>query len=207
MLVKLTAPSTIPEDSWVTKESMPTARSRFGIAVVEGKIYVIGGQGADGVLGTNEKYDPASNTWDAKEHMPTPRCDFAIAVYNDKIYTFGGRINPEEYDNPGDYLGVTEVYNPKTDTWETKTSMPTNRSGVSANVVEGKIYLTGGIKYYNRFPYVSLVGETEVYNPETDSWSTKASIPNPVSNYASAVIDNKIFVIGGSDINHLVTLN
>jgi len=195
------------EDFWTTMEPMPTARSRFGIAVVEDKIYAIGGQGADGILGTNEEYDPASNTWDTKEPMPTPRCDFAIAVYDDKIFTFGGRINPEEYDNPTNYLGVTEVYNPKTDTWETKTSMPTNRSALSANVVDSKIILTGGIKYYNRFPYASLVGETEVYDPETNSWTTKVPIPNPVSNHASAVIDNKMYVIGGSNITHKVTLN
>jgi len=212
VLVKLTEPSTVPEDSWVTKEAMPTARSRFGIAVVDDKIYAIGGVGVNptqhGVLATNEVYDPASDTWDTKEPMPSPRCDFAVAVYDDKIYTFGGRINPTEYGyNREDYLGVTEVYNPETDTWETKTSMPTNRSGLSANVVDGKIYLTGGIKYYNLFPYISLVSETEVYDPETDSWTTKASIPNPVLHYVSAVIDNKIFVIGGSDIRHLVHFN
>jgi N-acetylneuraminic acid mutarotase len=200
------------EDSWTTLEQMPTARSRFGIAVVDGKIYAIGGRGAApsqyGVLATNEDYNPASNTWDTREPMPSARCDFAIAVYGDKIYTFGGRINPTEYAFiPEDYLGVTEVYNPKTDTWETKTSMPTNRCGLSANVVNGKIYLTGGIKYYDRFPYVSLVNETEVYDPQTDSWITENPIPNAVSNYASAVIDNKIYVIGGSNITHLVTYN
>jgi len=212
VLVKLTEPSTIPEDSWATKEPMPTARSRFGIAVVENKIYAIGGVGVNptqhGVLATNEVYDPATDSWDTKEPMSSPRCDFAVAVYDNKIYTFGGRINPTEYGyNLGDYLGVTEVYNPKTDTWETKTLMPTNRSGLSANVVDGKIYLIGGIKYYNLFPYFSVVSETEVYDPETDSWTTKASIPNPVFKYASAVIDNKIFVISGSDTTHLVTFN
>jgi hypothetical protein len=199
------------EDSWAIMEPMPTARSRFGIAVVEDKIYAIGGRGADliqyGVLATNEEYDPATNTWDAKEPMPTQRCDFAIAVYDGRIYTFGGRINPTEYGNPDYYLGVTEVYNPKTDTWETKTSTPTNRSGLSANIVDDKIYLTGGTKYYNRFPYVSFANETEVYDPQTDLWTTKAPIPTPVSDYASAVIDNKIYVIAGSNITHLVTFN
>jgi N-acetylneuraminic acid mutarotase len=196
------------EESWTTVEPMPTARCRFGIAAVDGKIYAIGGQGAEGVLATNQEYDPASNTWTTKEAMPTARCDFAVASYDGKIYTFGGRIKPTEYAFiPEGYLGVTEVYNPKTDTWVTKTSMPTNRCGLSANVVDGKIYLTGGIKYYDRFPYVSLVNETEVYDPQTDSWTTENPIPNAVSNYASAVIDNKIYVIGGANITHLVTYN
>jgi N-acetylneuraminic acid mutarotase len=78
---------------------------------------------------------------------------------------------------------------------------------MSANVVDGKIYLIGGVKYYNLFPYFSYANETEVYDPETNSWTTKAPIPNPVNNYASAVIDNRIYVIGGSNYTHKVTLN
>lgn len=38
---------------------------------------------------------------------------------------------------------------------------------------------------------------TYVYDPSTDSWSTMASIPVPVEFYASAVIDIKIYIIGG----------
>lgn len=196
VLVKLTAPSTIPEDSWVTKESMPTARYRFGIAVVEGKIYAIGGLTSDGTLGTNEAYDPATNTWETKNPMPTPRYYFAVAVYGNKIYTFGGLTDPPLQNNT--YVGVTEVYDPATDTWETKTSMPTNRSALCASLVDEKIILTGGIVYGTPPSFSSNSEVTEVFDPKTDSWTTKASIPTPVCSYTSAVVDNKIYVIGGS---------
>ena len=196
VLVKLTASSTIPEDSWVTKESMPTARYRFGIAVVKGKIYAIGGLTSDGTLGTNEAYDPATNTWETKNPMPTPRYYFAVAVYDNKIYTFGGLTDPPLQNNT--YVGVTEVYDPATDTWETKTSMPTNRSALCASLVDGKIILTGGIVYGPPPSFSSNSEVTEVYDPKTDSWTTKASIPTPVCSYTSAVVDNKIYVIGGS---------
>ena len=82
-----------------------------------------------------------------------------------------------------------------TDTWETKASMSTNRSQMQANVVNGKIYLTGG----RTGGAYSTVNVTEVYDPETDSWTTKASIPYPVVSCQSAVIDGKIYIIGGQD--------
>jgi N-acetylneuraminic acid mutarotase len=70
--------------------------------------------------------------------------------------------------------------------------MPTARSSLEANVVDGKIYLIGGSTGdYN------LVSQNEVYDPETDTWSVEKRLPNPVQWYASAVVDNKIYVIGG----------
>jgi N-acetylneuraminic acid mutarotase len=196
VLVKFTEPTTVSEDSWTTKESMPNARYRFGIAVVEGKIYAIGGLTSDGTIGTNEAYDPSTNTWETKKPMLTPRYYFAVAVYDNKIYTFGGLTNPPLQSNT--YVGVTEVYDPATDTWETKTSMPTNRSALCASLVDGKIFLTGGIVYGPPPSFSSNSEVTEVYDPETDSWTTKASMPTPVCSYTSAVVDNKMYVIGGS---------
>jgi hypothetical protein len=67
--------------------------------------------------------------------------------------------------------------------------MPTARSLLTANVVNDKIYLIGGI------------GESfdlnEVYDPKTDSWTTKAPLPTPVSSHCSAVVDDKIYILGG----------
>jgi hypothetical protein len=43
------------------------------------------------------------------------------------------------------------------------------------------------------------VGLNQVYDPETGSWTTKSSMPYPVVQYASAVFDGKIYVMGGQD--------
>jgi N-acetylneuraminic acid mutarotase len=106
-----------------------------------------------------------------------------FAVYQNKIYVMG------------EGNGTTQVYDPATDTWETKTPMPTPRTQLDANVVNGKIYLIGG----RTGGQYTTVGLNEVYNPETYSWNTKAPIPYPVVQYASAVVDNKIYIIGGQD--------
>jgi len=178
------------EDSWAIMEPMPTARAWLGVAVADGKIYAIGGgYESNGV----EEYDPVTNTWSTKTPMPTPRIFFGIAVVDNKIYTIGGDGGNWE---AGETLTkVNEVYDPLTDTWETRTSMPTKRLGLSASVVDDKIYLIGGRMGE---PTYAEVSATEVYDPSTDTWTTIEPIPTPVSYHTSAVVDNKIYIIGGA---------
>lgn len=133
------------ENSWVSKAPMQQARSVLGVAVVKGKIYAIGGTTASGFepcipgsavygdinidsfVGTNEEYDPATDVWTFKTPMPTPRIGFATAVYQNKIYCIGGRS--EVGDAGGGYTGVNEVYDPTTDTWETRHLCPRLKAG------------------------------------------------------------------------------
>jgi len=175
------------ENSWVSEASMQVARSGLGVAVVNGKIYAIGGSAENGVVGTNEEYDPATNTWTYKKPMPTPRYGFATAVYQNKIYCIGGFTSDS-------VTGVNEVYDPATDTWETKTPLPTVRAGLKANVVNSKIYFIGGYvgNASSGYSYLTL---NDVYDPETDSWTTKAKVPTAVSSVISAVVDSKIYFI------------
>ena len=180
-------PVNATEDSWTTKAPMQTARSFFEVATVNGKIYAFGGDGTN----TTEEYDPETNTWTTKASMPTARSGFAVAVFQNKIYVIGGEIIGTGF------TGISEVYDPTTDSWETKTSMPTKRDNPVANTVDDKIYVIGGI-LESESPGDPIVSDVnEVYDPATDTWTTKASIPNAVYACVSAVVNNKLFVIGG----------
>ena len=182
------------EDSWVSKAPMHQARSGLRVAVVKDKIYAIGGANQEGFSATTEEYDPATNTWTFKAPMPTARSAFGIAVYQNKIYCIGGYADGFSATGVNEaYTGVNEVYDPATNTWETKTPMSTPRLNIQANVVNGEIYVIGGI------PNGTV---NEVYDPATDTWFTNASIPTAVSSYASAVVDNKIYVIT-SNLNQI----
>ncbi len=191
--------SAVSEDSWVTKEPMHHARMRLGVAVVNEKIYAIGGDdlslmgnvlspemGYGKILGTNEEYDPATGMWTFKTSMPTPRTSFGIAVYKNKIYCIGGYIGN------GSVTVVNEAYDPATDTWETKEPMPTARSLPGANIVAGKIYLVGG--RVGTYAYQSTLAN-EVYDPDSDSWTTKTPAPIRITSLGSAVFNNKIYFI------------
>ena len=184
------AQSTEPaQDTWRSVASMPTVRAQLGVAVVNGKIYAIGGSndgprgGPSGptLLNVTEEYDPVANTWTTKAPMPTARHSFGIAVFQNKIFCIGGSTNGPE-------LAVNEAYDPATDAWETKTPMPTARAALSANTVNDKIYLMGG------YPANTT---NEAYDPSTDSWTTHAQIPIDSFYSESAVVNNKIYLFGG----------
>lgn len=128
-------------DTWEYIPSMTTKRTGLGVVAVDGKIYAIGGcQGGtlNAAVATVEAFDIATQEWTTKRPMPNARCAFGIAVYNNKIYVFGG-IN-------GSILYNTVlVYDPATDSWETKTTtMPTTKFGFGAAVVGSNIYLVNG---------------------------------------------------------------
>jgi len=194
--------ATVAEDTWVAKAPMHQARAGLGVAVVNGKIYAIGGSTASGpyppdclaggFVGTNEEYDPETDTWTTKASMPTPRDYFAIAAYQNKIYCIGGAIGftVDEWGLFHSYVasGVNEVYDTVTNTWETKTPMPVIGMEIQAHVINGKIYVMG-------------VAFTYVYDPENDSWTSKtrmpASPPPSSGSYpVSVVVDDKIVVSG-----------
>lgn len=203
LLILCFAISTLPlvraaEDFWTTMTPMPKARDGFGVAVVDGKIYAIGGYNGT-YLNTNEMYDPVTDTWTTKTPMQYPRYGFGIAVYQNKIYVMGGTVGLFKTTT------VNEVYDPATDTWETKTGLPNHRSLLSANVVDNKIYLIGGVETW--WPPHVCSKVNFVYDPAADSWTTASPIPTEISSYASAVVDKKIYVIGGYDIAHLIQYN
>ncbi len=185
------------ENSWTTKEPMNTARGGLGVAVVNGKIYAIGGSNNDTQLGVTEEYNPVTDTWTTKAPMPTPRSGFAIAVYQNKIYCIGGMTGDSEIFVSG-ITGITEVYDPATDKWATNSSMPTPRADLCASVVNGTIYCIGGKKYWGVEESYQELNVTEAYNPATDSWTKKSPMPIPVLGCTSAVLDGKIYVTGGS---------
>ena len=76
------------ENTWTEKAPMHEARYDFGVAVVDGKIYAIGGapQPGKGYSNTVEEYDPQTNTWTNKTPMPTARSEFTTAVYLSLIH-------------------------------------------------------------------------------------------------------------------------
>jgi N-acetylneuraminic acid mutarotase len=135
---------------WTTKADMPTPRWEHYTCVVDGKIYVIGGAGpVYQTLGTVEVYDPATDTWTEKSEMPTARQGLSTSVVNGKIYAIGGGASPSAgYGTAVDTFSTVEEYDPVTDTWTTKSPMPTSRGWHSANVVDEKIYIFGGSQDY-----------------------------------------------------------
>lgn len=72
--------------------------------------------------------------------MPTGRAFGAQAVVDNVIYTIGGR-------DASSYGRTVEAYDPSTDTWMSKTSLPRSdgRYDLCAVAIQGKVYTVGGL--------------------------------------------------------------
>jgi N-acetylneuraminic acid mutarotase len=190
--------------SWITKLSMPTARVGHGVVSCNDKIYVIGGYNNSGFLDTVEAYDPINDNWITKTPMPYGRAEFGICAIGNKIYVIGGcntLRGKNEYQYPANKLSNVLVYDTLSDSWSFKTHMPTPRISLALGVVNGKIYAIGGADLqWNDccFYYYKALDTNEIYDPINDSWETLSPMITPRYNVGVAVINEKIFVCGGS---------
>lgn len=188
-------------DTWIKKRDMPTLRRSFGTAVVDGKIYIIGGSVHNKQLGKQvstglvEVYDPLTNRWEQRADMPTKRGYIDVAVVDDKIYVIGGFILLEQ----GLGLRVDrfsrriEEYNPKTNTWRRLPDIPTFKYDFSTVVVDREIYTIGGYDLDNHDAYLDLV---EVYHPAANRWRPSLPMLTPKVTVA-AVANGTIYLLGG----------
>ncbi len=82
------------DTSWSARAEVPTARGGVATGVLDGKIYVIGGEGnpdvESGIFPDVERYDPVADTWESLESMPTPRHGTQGAVVGNTLIVPGG---------------------------------------------------------------------------------------------------------------------
>lgn len=134
---------------WEPIADAPSARNSAAAAVMDNKIYVVGGRQmvtqADGRqrpvnVSTLEVYDPVANRWETKAPMPQAQGGLAAAAFDGKLYAFGG----EQFIPTSKVFADAWVYDPKTDRWSALPAMPTPRHGHGAAVVGNRIFLMGG---------------------------------------------------------------
>lgn len=191
------------QDSWETKDSMPRAWAFAFTGVIDGKFHVGGGSGdyppLDPINKEHYAYDPSTNAWIARALVPI-RQGGASAVVNGKIYVVGGCIT----DCHVDITGLLLTYDPGSDIpggdpWSTLAPMPpmpTVRAGHVAAALDGKLFVVGGSSTWP-YPHLQTI---EVYDPDSNQWedtTLKADMPTGRENASAAVIDGKLYVVGG----------
>ena len=133
--------------SWTRLADAPTARNSHAAAVIDGKIYVVGGRqnqtggGFSAInLPTLEVYDPMTDTWEKKADMPEAQGGLAAAVLDGKLYSFGG----EQWRPVQKLFATVWVYDPATDSWDSAVELPEGRHGLAAATIGAEIFAIGG---------------------------------------------------------------
>jgi N-acetylneuraminic acid mutarotase len=170
-------------NSWSLKSNIIQGVQNTSVAVVNNKIFVIGGNSSiDG--NTVQEYDPINDTCILKSEMPTSRGGSCACVVDDKIYVIGG-------DDVGwNELNAVEMYDPVTDIWVQKDTLLSPRTNGRCGVINNKIYFFGGGIFG---PY----DENEEYDPQTNKWQTKLKMITGRYAFGVATVNNEIYAIGG----------
>jgi len=100
-----------------------------------------------------------------------------------------------------DIQTIRQIYAAKLASWSTLTSLPSARRGHGTAVASGLLYAVGGTNSAG-----AALKTVQVYNPSTNSWTTKASLPVArQSSNGATHISGTIYVPGGQDAAGVIT--
>lgn len=171
---------------WLPGLPMSTLRTRVGVAVLDKKLYALGGFDGHKRLSTVECFDPQFQTWKAVAPMNTRRSALGAVVVSGGIYVVGG------YDGHIS-LSTVECYSPAVNSWKFVAPMGTLRSAAGVTELNGKIFAIGG---HNG---LSIFNTVEVYNPQTNTWVQSPPMSVRRCRVGVATLNGRIYVCGGYD--------
>jgi N-acetylneuraminic acid mutarotase len=191
---------------WVTLAPFPDGSEEVLGATANGKLYVFCGLGpAFKPKGLVYEYDPATNAWTQKKPMALPSHHVAFATLDNKIYAFGGFKLPESGPPAWEPIDNVWQYDPVADSWKALAPMPVKRGAAAAAVIDGKIYVTGGVTSLSGATETSVhpsrphtvLATVEEYDPATDTWKERRPMLVARNHHALAAVGDKLYAIGG----------
>ncbi|KAL4657388.1 kelch-like protein 15 [Arapaima gigas] len=174
------------------------------LAVLNNFVFLLGGEelGPDGEFHASSKvyrYDPRQNSWLRMADMSVPRSEFAVGVIGKFVYAVAGRTRDETFYS-------TERYNIVEDKWEFVDPYPVNKYGHEGMVLNGKLYITGGITSSSTSKQVCVFDPNREGSSETRSrrmpiltncWENKSKMNYARCFHKMISHNGKLYVFGG----------
>jgi hypothetical protein len=190
-------------NSWTTSGPMENGRAYHTATLLDdGSVLVTGGGsiGREGFnpINTSEVFNQFTSIWTDMRYMNSARVGHsATKLPNGKVLVVGGyeKYGSNLYNPP---LSSAEIYDPQANSWTKVSNMNNARAFHTATLIEGKVLIAGGIgdNQANRI-YLNSV---EIYDPETNKWTSKSAMNATRYVHTSLSISNKeILVVGGSN--------
>jgi N-acetylneuraminic acid mutarotase len=160
-----------------------------------GKVFVVGGSNLAAPNARVDSYSMTTGTWSSLTDLSAVREFAKAAIVGDIAYIIGGRDSiPVVVDTNFRYNAATNTH------LSAGAVLPSARAAGFVGEIDGLVYYAGGIN--------TLLADTVTlyaYDPDANAWSTLTSMPNAYSRGASAVVDGKLYVIGGYKNDALAT--
>jgi len=182
------SPPGTPRSTWIALTPLPGgARQEVGVAVLDERVYVIGGfTDIGGGSAAVELYDTAANSWSEAADLPAQRNHVGAAGLAGRVYVVGGFVG-------SGFTPATDVYryDPAANQWMSVAPLPAARGALALGALDGKLYASGGSG-----PGGSLTTHS-VYDPATNMWTELAPLPSPRNHLAAVALGSALYVIGG----------
>jgi len=179
------AAPTFTDRAWRRLADASEGRSHVAKAVVDGRIYVIGGLTRTAASAAVDRFDPATNAWSSVTSAPVPLDHAAAASLGGSIYVFGG-----DFGRPSARVFRYDVGSA---VWTELRPMPEPRAAGGAATLDGSIFVIGGYATRPEEPLASAYR----YEASTDAWERLPDLPTPRQHLAVAPYAGRACAIGG----------
>ena len=178
-------------NTWAKKANLPNPGACGAQGVIGDRLYVyVPAGGSCGSVHGFYRYNPNNDSWTSLPTPPSVHLSPVSGVIGGKFYLVGGSANA--FLSPNLAL---HVYTPASNSWSTKASLPSKQQNAAGGALGGRLWVAGGIDF--TAPGVPPIPTLRVYDPATNTWSTRASMLTPRF-YATGVnAGSKLWVISG----------
>ncbi|KAH7101676.1 hypothetical protein BKA62DRAFT_618529 [Auriculariales sp. MPI-PUGE-AT-0066] len=190
---------------------VPVGLNHPNVAVVNDKIYVLGGLAVDATgswsaVNNSFVYDPRTNKWTDLPPFPAdaiPRGSAAMGVHEDTIYLAGGMRQLVLMEGGlQDTVSTVTTFNVRTGKWATGLpDMPAARDHAGAAVIDNVLYVVGGRDHGQpnvRGTVFTLDLATCHSSPSKATWVIRnTTMPTPRGGLCAAAVDETIYTFGG----------
>jgi len=176
---------------WRDFPSMMHARDNFGLVVVGGDLYAVGGSVAIGSQHSIERYN--GSAWEEVGQTLGFREDFCTVAWgDDEILVIGG------YDDIGRQTR-TEVFNVTSGSWRQLAVLNVGRGMHACAKYNGGVMIAGGWTNNNDpdFPGQEVTRTTEWYDPAENIWVEMGILRNRRTKFALDVVNGTLTAMGG----------
>jgi N-acetylneuraminic acid mutarotase len=190
---------------WTQGPAPPFQMHHFQAVAYDGDIYVVGAWADDypreNGLSHVYVYDTDANEW--RKDAPIPpgrrRGSAGAVVHDDKIYLVGGNVGG--HGPHATAVAWFDVFDPATGTWTALRDRPAPhaRDHFQAAVVNEKLVVVGGRDSGVEGFIDSTLAAVDVYDFETQEWSTWSDAPLPTERAGCtvAVHGDEVIITGG----------
>ena len=182
---------------WTTLPALPQARSDLGVVVADARLVAAGGVSSGEVLKTVSVFDLAAQSWAALPDMATARHGMAAAAVDKNVFMIGGATNVGDGNatSAAESIKLAARKLAPTSQWRPLPVAPTARLMTAWTVLDGKIWLMGGMVHGKNLQIV------ETYDPQTGAWQTQPPLPVPLHHATAATYRGEVVVLGGASEN------